>query len=229
MNESIDYTVYYKRFHDLTDQHIADQNRFFARILGPYLKGIDKDACILDFGCGIGLCVNALKTLGFKNVKGIDISSQQVCMGQEKGFDVEFCPDTLSYLKNHKASFDLILILDVIEHLPVDQQLAYCRAACSALKEKGRLICMVPNANSALAARWLYGDWTHQSSFTEHSLEFLLKNSGFSNVKVEEVEFVGRPKHFWALYRRNVRIWWLRTIFRFMRRLMMYSELGSEA
>ena len=60
----------------------------------------------------------------------------------------------------------------------------------------------VPNANSILASRWLYNDYTHYSSFTEHSLAFVLKNACFANIWLDNAKGVG-PFPKWALRKRR--------------------------
>ena len=96
-----------------------------------------------------------------------------------------------------------------------------------ALKPKGRLILSVPNANSSIAARWRYNDWTHETSFTEHSIDFLLFNSGFSKISVFASEFGVRPKWIF-LPRKSTLLWALFQFYRLWRRGEMIAELGSE-
>lgn len=56
----------------------SDRTKFFgpSRILGRvlynYFDMLDRDVKILDFGCGDGLFVKLLKSIGFLNVNGID-------------------------------------------------------------------------------------------------------------------------------------------------------------
>jgi hypothetical protein len=91
-----------------------------------------------------------------------------------------------------------VLLLDVLEHVPVPQQIAFLRAIHGSLVKGGQLIVQVPNANSMLAARWRYNDFTHHSSFTEHSLYFVLKVSGFAEARAEAVKSIIRPSlRFW--------------------------------
>jgi hypothetical protein len=53
----------------------------------------------------------------------------------------------------------------------------------SSLKPQGILLIRTPNAANPLSFRALYADLTHETSYTENSLEDLLKLSGFSLVK----------------------------------------------
>jgi cyclopropane fatty-acyl-phospholipid synthase-like methyltransferase len=230
MYDDIDYSTHYLKYHNFSDKHLNEQEKFYNRILGQHLLGLSKEAKILDFGCGIGLCVNALNKQGFINVEGVDISKEQILLGQAHHINIQHVRDSLKFLEDKKEFYDAIIALDVIEHFNIKDQLKYARAINTALKPDGKLICMVPNANSALSGRWRYIDWTHTSSFTETSLDFLLTNSRFDSVNIAEVEHVRiRPRHAWAIYRPHVRAWLLQRFFRWTRRIMLFSELGEEA
>jgi hypothetical protein len=99
------------------------------------------------------------------------------------------------------------------------------QAVQHALRPGGTLICTVPNANSSLASRYQHIDWTHQCSFTEHSLDFLLHHGGFSPIQIMEVEYLERPQLWW-LPVSGGRHWWAFRFFRLWRRLEMMAELG---
>ena len=93
------------------------------------------------------------------------------------------------------------------------------------MKKNGRLIATVPNASSGLAFRWRYNDWTHRTSFTEHSLDFLLYHAGFDDIKVLEAGPFRRPR-LPFLVRPSVIRWLFLLFARSFRRLEMISELG---
>jgi len=91
--------------------------------------------------------------------------------------------------------------------------------------EDGLMLCSVPNANSSFAARFRYGDYTHSSAFTEHSLDFLLFHGGFRDIRVVEDDI--KPRLPW-IPRPTLLHWYLRFLFRFMRRLNAVAEFGYE-
>jgi len=97
------------------------------------------------------------------------------------------------------------------------------------LSAGGEFICTVPNANSAVSMRWQHNDWTHHSSFTEISLDFLLYNAGrFSDIRTYPAEFLQRPQKYWLPFLSGARHWWAFHFFRMWRRLEMMAELGPE-
>jgi len=221
----IDYSHHYRKWHNDTPEHIQEVANYYHRILGPHLPE-DKAGPVLDVGCGMGFALIALKQLGFQNVAGIDSNAGQAAYCQSKGLDVTLCSDSAGFLRNCSGRYQLVLALDLLEHIPVEHQIEFATAIATALKSGGILIGTTPNANSSLAARWRYLDWTHQTGFTEHSMDFLLHNAGFAEVKVMEVEYCTRPGLWWLPVTGSGRHWWAFRFFRMWRRLEMMAELG---
>ncbi len=126
--------------------------------------------------------------------------------------------DTVRKLWNatHHYRRAFALLLDVLEHIPVDFQIDFARTAREALRPEGKLLLTVPNAKARLAGRGLLNDYTHHSSFTEHSLYFVLKNAGFDRLEMDNSKGLGRlSKRLWRRESRNalrkwlIRWWWL--------------------
>lgn len=222
----IDYTRYYLKWHQNTPEHRASMVALYSRLLGPFLPA-NRSAHVLDVGCGMGFALSTLKSLGFDHLEGFDCDEGQIQACQRVNLNASLVPveQTLAHLHARKASFDLILSLDVLEHIPVDAVLDVVAAIAAALKPGGMFLCTVPNANNAIAERWRYNDWTHHNSFTEHSLDFLLFNGGFRDISVHPVEFQTKPPRAW-LPIGAAKHWWLFRFVRFWRRLEMMAELG---
>lgn len=226
MVDSIDYTKHYLKWHKESEEYYESMAEFYIYTYSKYLPK-DKNVRILDIGCGIGLLVYALNKAGYKNVKGVDISPHQIDIAKKYSLDVEHVDNTVSWLQSHKSAFDVIFLLDVLEHIHPSEHLTILKSIYNSLNIDGTLILTVPNANSTFASRWRYVDWTHHTSFTEHSLEFILLNSGFSDVKIMEIEFFRRPK-LPFIVRKSVIHWLLLKLIRMFRRIEAYAELGNE-
>ena len=196
------------------------------RILKPHLP-LNPDSAVLDVGCGMGFALESLRQLGYRHLEGFDTDKNQVALAQKAGLPVLWAENPLSFLAERAGSKDLILCLDVLEHVPKTGQLAFASAIRQALKPGGRAILTVPNASSALASRWRYIDLTHETSFTEHSIDFLLFNSGFSKISAFASEFGVRPKWIF-LPRKSTLLWALFQFYRLWRRGEMIAELGPE-
>ena len=224
--QAIDYSRYYLKWHNDTDEHYESFVKYYERTLQIYLPP-NKDAEILDVGCGMGLALYALKKMGYTNIFGIDVSKEQISFCKKKDIPAQFVEDTKTFLSAHTGKFDCVISLDVIEHIPTDLQLEFVRLIFQSLKPGGIFICTVPNANSSLAPRWRHNDFTHTSSFTEHSLDFLLFNAGFKDIKIYPIEFMTMPRYPFIL-RKSVLLWLFFRFFRAFRRLEMIAELGKE-
>ncbi len=221
----IDYSYHYRKWHPDTAAHATQLTDYYQKLLRPYLPD-NKGAAIIDVGCGMGFCLNAMRQAGYENLRGIDMDENQIKSCRSKGLNATLVDDSIQFLGDHKHQFDFALALDVIEHVPVDIQIPFTKAIGDSLKPGGRFICTVPNANSTVAARFRHIDWTHTSSFTEHSLDFVLHHGGFSTIRIEELEKIPPKPAFWWLPISGSRYWWALRLVRLWRRLEMMTEIG---
>lgn len=219
-----DYSIYYRIWHDESDKHADCMAAFHRDQLRSFLPP-PVPCSVLDIGCGMGFTILALRELGFSNLYGIDTDREQVASCVRRGLPVECVDDTVSFLQCHPEEFDLILMLDVLEHIPVNEQIQFLRAVHRSVRPAGRVILTVPNASSILAYRWRYSDYTHHSSFTEHSLGFVLKNAGFEQIIIPSQNAVHRPSL--RLWKRVARIAFLKWIVRSIWRMVMTVEIGG--
>ena len=141
-----------------------------------------KDAPILEVGCGWGRLLYFLKTRGYVNLQGVDISPEQAKLARQV-IDNVAEGNAIEYLDSYPDSFDLIIGLDIIEHFRKDEVLHFLVACYKALQPGGRLILQAPNAESPWGMKIRYGDFTHELAFDPHSLKKLLELCGF--VKIE--------------------------------------------
>lgn len=102
---------------------------------------------VLDLGCGDGVLIDLLKKKGI-NVVGADISSEAIVICKKKGHNVALIDLASSSLPFANKSFDLIFLLDVLEHLYSPEDFLKDVTELS----RRYLIISVPNFNS-LAAR----------------------------------------------------------------------------
>lgn len=184
----IDYSKHYLRVNDETDDGIKKLLRHYEFLLKDCLPK-DKNAKILDVGCGRGYLLLALKNMGYHNVYGIDISKGQIDGCKRLDVPAEYVTSSEKYLCSHTNEYDCIITFDVLEHIETDKTINFVRCIYNSLKGDGIFITKVPNANNVISSRWRYIDWTHQVSFTEHSLDFVLSSGGFENNIIIEEKF----------------------------------------
>ena len=94
---------------------------------------------ILDFGCGTGALTKELERYG--NVTGIDFSQQAIDFCKARGVkDVRL--GSIEHTGCEESAYDLVLCLDVLEHLP-DDEIAI-KEIKRVLKPRGAVIVFVP-------------------------------------------------------------------------------------
>jgi cyclopropane fatty-acyl-phospholipid synthase-like methyltransferase len=220
----IDYTYHYRKFNRDDPEHEKRVFEYYRRILEPHLPS-NKSARILDIGCGSGLLLQSLKQLGYENLHGVELDAGQAELARKRGLAVDATDDTAAWLNAKPNCFDAALATDVLEHIPVSAQIPFVTAIQKSLAPGATFICTVPNANSALAARWRYIDWTHTCSFTEISLDFLLHHGGLQTTSILPVE-MGETPRLWWLPRRGWFFFAASKAVRFWRRVELMTELG---
>ncbi len=107
--------------------------------------------------------------------------------------DVTFPPGGIAGLADLGPTFDLVTILQTLEH--VDDPVAACRAAHACLRVGGTLLVTVPNRRSLHVLRHgdaadCFANGTHLQFFAGHTLVRTLHTAGFGRVR-RLVEFGG--------------------------------------
>ncbi len=153
------------------DVHAVAEERhpwFVARrALFTELADLDRDARILDIGCGTGMFLVHLKSLGFRNLAGVETSER---MRQR------FRDDAIPlYTEIPEETFDTVFMLDVLEHIANDvQTLARIH---NILRPGGTLLISVP------AHPFLWGPHdvlaAHERRYRSRELRDKLTDAGF--------------------------------------------------
>lgn len=107
---------------DLSYDDHSHTQRF--EILSTAIKSHVRFENMLDVGCGPGLLLNAMKDK-IKNIAGIDVSRDAVALAKELLFkhqsnmpNIEVFLASLDSIPFPDISFDLVVCVDVLEHLP---------------------------------------------------------------------------------------------------------------
>ena len=160
----------------------------------PYLRRLvrehfpaDKNAAVLDLGCGHGALLHFARETGYTDLRGVDGSPQQVAAARRLGIEGVVEGDLRDTLASQTdASLDVVVAFDVIEHFTRDELLPFVDQVHRVLKPGGRWIIHVPNGESPFFGTIRFGDLTHELAFTRTSLAQLLLSSGFAEVRCFE-------------------------------------------
>jgi len=151
----------YEEFFEVEDRHWW----FVARrsIIGAWIRKTLKlapGAAILDVGCGTGGILADLSDT--YETCGTDTSARAVELAQRRGItDVHCC--TLDTFPFPNRRFDLITLLDVVEH--VEDDVGLLSTACEMLREGGTILVTVP------AYQFL---WSHHDEVNHHKRRYTL-------------------------------------------------------
>ena len=159
-------------------------------VLPAYLTKVltDPNAHILDFGCGFGQMISALKQNGFSSVEGADINSAAISHLRECQITVYDLTAEEDFYDRNAGRYDFVIMSHVLEHFPKSEVISQLRQVHKVIKSGGALIVMVPNAQSNTGCYWAYEDFTHHLLFTSGSLYYVLKASGFSSVEFIDID-----------------------------------------
>ncbi len=147
----------------------------------PHLPA-DRSARIIDVGCGQGGLVRELLAAGYTRTEGVDVSPEQVAIAQAAGLTQVRLGDLHEIAADAEAAYDTVIATDVLEHLDKEEVLRTFDSVFRALRLGGCFIARVPNAGSPFGGSIRYGDFTHETWFTERSVRQLANVAGFSDV-----------------------------------------------
>lgn len=164
------------------------QKRYFINNYLEYLPK-DKNARILDLGCGIGEFVGFCLEKEYSNVIGVDTSAENIeyCRKTYEGATFALV-DMFDYLDENtsKDKFDCIIFNDVIEHLTKNEVIDVLGKIKANLNPGGNVIIKTPNmANPFVNTAGRYIDFTHETGFTEFSIKQCLRAIGFYKIIVK--------------------------------------------
>jgi 2-polyprenyl-3-methyl-5-hydroxy-6-metoxy-1,4-benzoquinol methylase len=186
-----DFYARYRSSHvehrDLGGTAQAHARRFpiWDRLIAPHLPE-NRDAVVLDCGCGEGYIVSWLQARGYRRAGGIDASPEEVTVARSLGLPVE-CSEIAPALAARSGAVDFLILRNVLEHLYKSEVVGMLSAARTALRPGGTIWIQVPNAESPFGARLRYADFTHELAFTQDSISQVLRVTGFSDVRVSPV------------------------------------------
>ena len=161
---------------------------------GPMLRKIilkhfpkDKNASILDLGCGHGAFMHFIREAGYTDVIGFDRSPDQVAEAYRLGIESVYKGDLIETLNSlPEESKDVIICFDVIEHFNKHEVFYLVDEVHRVLRPSGKWIIHTPNGESPFFGKVFFGDVTHEMAFTRTSISQLLKSSGFNDVSCYE-------------------------------------------
>lgn len=183
------------------DFEVEFDSRYFSyaygrNLVGLFASGLAGKPRNLDYGAGKGFLTECLLERGFK-VSCFDLSEATT-----KTLDARF-GDNPNYLgsfstlglEQNKDSFDVVWLIEVIEHLEEGMRKVVLHNIYNLLKPDGTLIVSTPNNENLTeglicnpVTKEIYHRWQHVYSWTAESLTAEIERNGFKTQAVKETE-----------------------------------------
>lgn len=169
------------------DEQTADGLKVFENYFERF--GSDQHPSVLDVGCGYGSHLLLAANKGWRCF-GVEPSDHARAMAQRRLAGKAMIVKSISELIPH--CFDVILMLDVIEHVSSPEELFYPLFNIGAIQEATRIILTTPNAGSRLAIAdppsWpYYHPPSHLTYYNDNSLTKLFKKLQFSDIGIKGI------------------------------------------
>lgn len=133
---------------------------------------------LLDVGCGDGRLLNFLGSNYFERYEGIDLSKDSIVLAQVLNrkkcfFDIE--------IGKVRKKFDLVVLLEVLEHIPEVQITALLKSVGKRLGVSGKVLICVPSVHNQPVPTKHYRHYT---------LKLLTQQLQRANLQICETHFV---------------------------------------
>ena len=138
-----------------TDSEMASDIKHFMFRLARYkyvakLMQYEKAVDVLELGCNEAWGALLLQqNIDLASYIGIDFDSDTIDWNR-KNLSEDFtfvCDDFFSYIKQSDRKYDLVLALDVIEHIDKEKEYEFCKLFSENLSERGTAIIGTPHIN----------------------------------------------------------------------------------
>jgi len=159
---------------------------------------------VLDFGCGPGYIWEHLKAMDSRwEYCGLDFSPDSIAKLQARakghpGFEdaqaIAALPSGFA-----EASFDAVLLFEVVEHLRDEHLDATLNEIRRVLKPRGHLVVSTPNAEDLSSGTRhcpecgaIFHEWQHVRSWSAEALTDKIGAFGFKGEKIQTLDFSAR-------------------------------------
>lgn len=189
-------------FYKKSDFNYSSESDYLKKVYFKYLtqeiRELDKNANILEIGCGNGFFMDELYKRGYKNIYGVEPGKKSVDKASrkiKKNIRINIFKKGLFAPKR----FDLVLSFHTLDHV-VDLS-AFLKEVNAVLKKGGKLFFVVHDTDG-LSVR-LFGekspifDLEHIFLFNKNSLSNIIGKNNFGNISTFSIinEY---PIYYWA-------------------------------
>ena len=155
----------------------------FGTIINPLLN--KDNVSVLEIGPGFGEFIEYCSDKGIKKIDIVE-RDKSVITFLKKTYKIRniFLNHDIWEIDGKLDMYDVIMMTQVLEHISQKDHINVLQTLYKHLNINGILIITVPNIGNPLAIFERYYDYTHQTAFTEHSLEQMIDFADLRKAKI---------------------------------------------
>jgi len=188
-----DYASRYRELHEQNLGPSGESTDYFGEYKLRCLQraGVDADAPLLDYGCGIGNVTRALAR-GFSDITGYDPSAESLRVAREQVPSASFRDSVDDLPRDH---FETAVMSGVLHHIPPSERRRVLGQVVSSLRPGGQLFVFEHNPLNPLTRRAVATCPFDDDAILLWPWEArqLLRTSGFTDVALDYIVFFPRP------------------------------------
>jgi predicted TPR repeat methyltransferase len=180
-------TETFDRFAATFDQNLANLDYRAPQLVSAALAEVMGEQsvldCVLDAGCGTGLCGAMLRPLT-RRLIGVDLSSGMIDGARAKGhYDDLTVGELVAFMRGHKQGFDAVVSADTFVYFGALEDASAAAAQC--LKRHGWLIMTLEEMHEGAPGNYRlepHGRYSHRLAYVRSCLE----SAGFHPIRSDE-------------------------------------------
>jgi len=185
------YVSFEDKFRGSRDD-IKKRQSYYLPIVKSVIKKREEEL-IVDIGCGRGEWLELLRENGFR-ARGVDLNRLMVKESKALNLDV-IEEDGIEFLRSLESnSISIVTGFHIVEHLHFETLIELFDESYRVLRDGGLIIFETPNPeNIIVGSCTFYIDPTHKNPIPPVTLEFLIKNRGFRDIKIHRLHPIKEP------------------------------------